>query len=184
MDLNSKLASEQSRGRLHELPKTSGRAILIGTYLSGKNKPESEEQLNELASLCDTFGLTSVFRVLCPIRAYDPATFIGKGKVEEIKALTVEHQADLVIFDDEISPQQQRNLEKTVEHIVIDRTELILGVFAQRAQSREARIQIELATCRYQLPRLTRLWTHLERQRTGRRRKRRWIFKGHGREAD
>ena len=167
MDLNSKLASEKNRGRLYELEGTSRRAILIGTYESGKDKPESEEQLSELASLCDTFGLQSVFRILCPIRAYDAGTFLGKGKVEEIKALIAEHSADLVIFDDEISPQQQRNLEKILEQYVIDRTELILGVFAQRAHSREARIQIELATCRYQLPRLRRLWTHLERQRTG-----------------
>ena len=87
MDLNSKSASEQNRGRLYELQGNNRRAILIGTYSSGKDKPESEEQLNELASLCDTFGLESVFRILCPIRAYDPATFIGKGKVEEIKAL-------------------------------------------------------------------------------------------------
>jgi len=166
MDLNSKLASEQNRGRLYELHGTNRRAILIGTYLSGK-KAEAEEQLNELASLCVTFGLESVDRILCPIRAYDSATFIGKGKVEEIKALIDEHSADIAIFDDEISPQQQRNLEKRLEHVVIDRTELILGVFAQRAHSREARIQIELAMCRYQLPRLIRLWTHLERQRTG-----------------
>jgi GTPase len=165
MDLNSKLSSDRSR--LHELRETSRRAILIGTYLSGKNKPQSEEQLDELASLCTTFGLVSVFRIVCPIRAYDAGTFIGKGKVEEIKALISEHAADLVIFDDEILPQQQRNLEKNLERIVIDRTELILGVFAQRAHSREARIQIELATCRYQMPRLRRLWTHLERQRTG-----------------
>ena len=161
MDSNS-----PSNGRLGDLSGRS-RAILVGTYLSGKVKEPSEEQIEELASLCMTFGLDPVFRILCPIHAYDASTFIGKGKIEEIKTLIQEYRADLVVFDDEISPQQQRNLEKLLERSVIDRTELILGVFAQKAQSREARIQIELATCRYQLPRLRRLWTHLERQRTG-----------------
>lgn len=143
------------------------RAIIVGTYLSGQLKNETEDQLKELASLGDTYGLETVFQVLCPIHSYDASTFIGKGKVEEIKSLIAEHSANMVIFDDEISPQQQRNLEKVLERTVIDRTELILAVFAERAQTREARIQIELATCRYQLPRLKRLWTHLERQRTG-----------------
>lgn len=159
--------SEPNEGRLFELKKENPRAILVGTFLSSKVKSECEEQLKELSSLCDTFGLVDAFRIACPIRSFDASTFIGKGKVEEIKSLAIEHSADIVIFDDEISPQQQRNLEKAIERLVIDRTELILGVFAQRAQSREARIQIELATCRYQLPRLRRLWTHLERQRTG-----------------
>ena len=155
-----------SEGRLNDLP-DGRRAILVGTYLSGKDKLPSEEQIAELASLCNTFGLDPVFRILCPIHAFDASTFIGKGKVEEIKQLILEHRVDLVVFDDEISPQQQRNLEKILEKPVIDRTELILGVFAERAHTREARIQIELATCRYQIPRLRRLWTHLGRQRTG-----------------
>lgn len=167
MDLKSNLAPSEGVGRLQDLKGPSKRAILIGTYQGGKEKPQAEEQLSELASLCDTYGLESALSLPCPIREFDPGTFLGKGKVEEIRGLVLEHTADLVIFDDEISPQQQRNLEKILECLVIDRTELILGVFAQRAHTREARIQIELATCRYQLPRLKRLWTHLSRQRTG-----------------
>ena len=165
MDSKSNFLSSESRGRLHELGK--GNALLVGTYEGTKEKPACEEQLDELANLADTYGLEAAMRLPCPIRKIDPATFIGKGKVDEIRLLCIEKMIDIVVFDDEISPQQQRILEKTIERPVIDRTELILGVFAQRAQSREARIQIELATCRYQLPRLTRLWTHLSRQRTG-----------------
>jgi GTPase len=167
MDSQSTFGSDSNRGRLLELKEGGKKALLVGTYLSTKVKPECEEQIGELSSLCQTFGLQDVFRILCPIKSYDPATFIGKGKVEEIKGHIAATSADIVIFDDEISPQQQRNLEKILERAVVDRTELILGVFAQRAHSREARIQIELATCRYQQPRLRRLWTHLGRQKTG-----------------
>lgn len=142
------------------------KAILIGTYETGE-KPKCEEQLNELESLGDTFGLKTVSKMPCPLRGFDAGTFLGKGKVEEIRALAEELQCDLVIFDDEISPQQQRNLEQIFSKAVIDRTELILGVFAQRAQTREAKLQIELASLQYQMPRLKRLWTHLSRQRTG-----------------
>ncbi len=153
------------QGRLHDLNQDQKKAILIGTYTKDKNL--CIEQLEELESLGNTYGLETVLKLPCPIRAYDAGTFIGSGKVEEIKALALEHQCILVVFDDEISPQQQRNLEKLLECVVIDRTELILGVFAQRAQTREAKIQIELATFKYQMPRLRRLWTHLHRQRSG-----------------
>ena len=166
MDKKLISGSETSPSRLHEL-KGEHRAILVGTYLSGNAKNEAEDQIEELASLCETYGLARAAQILCPIHSYDSSTFIGKGKVEEVKELAEEHSADIVIFDDVISPQQQRNLEKIIETIVIDRTELILGVFAKHARTREAKIQIELATCRYELPRLRRLWTHLERQRTG-----------------
>lgn len=149
-----------------DLQSISKKVLLVGTFLD-KDREEGERHLKELANLCDTFGAEPVHSILCPLRLIDAGTFLGKGKVEEIKALAVQYAVDVVIFDDEISPQQQRNLEKIFERSVIDRTELILGVFAQRAHSREARIQIEVATCRYQLPRLRRLWTHLSRQRTG-----------------
>ena len=169
MDSKSNFLSEESRGRLYEILPGTGkrRALLVGTFQGSKAKVECEEQLLELANLADTYGLEVALHLACPIRTFDAATFIGKGKVDEIRQLCIEHKVDIVIFDDVISPQQQRNLEEVIERPVIDRTELILGVFAQRAQTREARIQIELATCRYQLPRLKRLWTHLSRQRTG-----------------
>lgn len=153
-------------GRLHDLTQEEKRALLVGTYSQDK-KEGCVDQLNELESLGNTYGLHTTLKLPCPIRAYDAGTFIGSGKVEEIKALAIEHRVDVVIFDDEISPQQQRNLEKLLERAVIDRTELILGVFAQRAQTREARIQIELARFQYQMPRLKRMWTHLHRQRSG-----------------
>jgi len=152
-------------GRLHDLTSEQKRIILIGTYQ--QNKEECITLLDELEELGRTYGLETVLKLPCPIKTFDAGTFIGKGKVEEIRALVEEHKCGVVVFDDEISPQQQRNLEKLVGCSVIDRTELILGVFAQRAQTREAKIQIELASFRYQMPRLRGLWTHLHRQRSG-----------------
>lgn len=157
----------KGQGRLHDLTGTGYKALLVGTYTSTQEKPQCEEQLAELESLGCTYGFTTALKLPCPLRGIDPGTFLGKGKVEEIEALSKELGCDLVVFDDEISPQQQRNLEKILGRAVIDRTELILGVFAQRAQTREAKLQIELAAFRYQMPRLRRLWTHLSRQRTG-----------------
>jgi GTP-binding protein HflX len=153
------------QGRLHNLAPEQKRAILVGTHTGQKEK--CLEQLDELESLGDTFGLQTALKIPCPIRTFDAGTFIGRGKVEEIKGLVQEQKCHVVIFDDEISPQQQRNLEKLLACVVIDRTELILGIFAQRAQTKEAKIQIELATFRYQMPRLRGLWTHLHRQRSG-----------------
>ncbi len=153
------------QGRLQNLLPDQKRALLVGTYTGQKEK--CLEQLEELESLSATYGLETALKLPCPIRTYDAGTSIGSGKVEEIKGLIQEHQCHVVIFDDEISPQQQRNLEKILQSVVIDRTELILGIFGQRAQTREAKIQIELATFRYQMPRLRGLWTHLHRQRSG-----------------
>lgn len=158
--------SSTTRGRLHELEATQRNALLIGTYAAG-DKKSCEEQLDELESLGSTYGLKTVFKMACPLREIDAGTFLGSGKIEEIREVAQEHACDVVIFDDEISPQQQRNIEQIIEKSVIDRTELILAVFAQRAQTREAKLQIEMASCRYQLPRLRRLWTHLGRQRSG-----------------
>ncbi|OGN64992.1 MAG: GTPase HflX [Chlamydiae bacterium RIFCSPHIGHO2_12_FULL_49_9] len=159
--------SSPGQGRLSDLKEKQKKALLVGTYLNAKAKPECEQLLEELKSLGETYGLETAVIVPCPIRAIEAATFIGSGKVEEIKLLAEENGCSVVIFDDEISPQQQRNLEKILGRVVIDRTELILGVFAQRAKTKEARIQVELAALRYQMPRLKRLWTHLSRQRSG-----------------
>lgn len=169
MDWRSNLESETivREGRLQILGSQEKRALLVGAYLTAELKPQTIEQLDELENLTRTFGLATVLKLPAPLREYNPGTFFGKGKVEEIRQLAIEHKCDIVIFDDEISPQQQRNLEKSFEKIVIDRTELILGVFAQRAQTKEAKLQIELASVRYQMPRLRRLWTHLSRQRMG-----------------
>jgi GTP-binding protein HflX len=159
-----KTTPKPGEGRLSDLEEK--RALLIGTYKQD-GKGECLLQLEELESLGNTYGIVTVDKIACPIRSFDAGTFIGKGKVEEIKALAEEQNVQVVIFDDEISPQQQRNLEKLMERFVIDRTELILGIFAQRAQTREAKIQIDLASYRYQMPRLRRMWTHLHRQRSG-----------------
>jgi len=139
-------------------------ALLIGTYRSGDEKELCQDYLDELERLCDTFGLTVKDKIPCSIKKIEAATFLGKGKLEELSLMAQEKEADVIIFDDEITPHQQRNLEKIFNRPVIDRTELIIEVFAQRAQTREARLQIELAKFRYQLPRLKRLWTHLSRQ--------------------
>lgn len=153
-------------GRLIETDIPAKKALLIGTYRTSL-KEASLEQLEELESLGDTYGLETVCKMACPLREIDAGTYLGSGKIVEIRDKAKEVDCDVVIFDDEISPQQQRNIEKIVEKSVIDRTELILSVFAQRAQTKEAKLQIELANCRYQLPRLRRLWTHLGRQRSG-----------------
>ena len=158
---------DPKQGRLFDLTPRERRAMLVGTYLGATEKLETDEQLGELENLASTYGLETVQRMMAPLRAIESSTYIGKGKVEELQKICAEKEIDIVIFDDEISPQQQRNLEKGLGRPVIDRTELILGVFAQRAQTREARIQVELAASRYQFPRLTRLWTHLSRQRSG-----------------
>jgi GTP-binding protein HflX len=169
-DWRSLLLSKTSKpenGRLYELEPKGKTALLIGIYETTDRKPQCLEQLDELESLAATYGFQGVVKLPSPLRECNAATFLGKGKVEEIRNLVEETQCEIVIFDHEITPQQQRNLEKIFERIVIDRTELILGVFAQRAQTSEAKLQVELASVRYQMPRLRRLWTHLSRQRTG-----------------
>ncbi len=139
-------------------------ALLISVYQGTSKKAICEEHLNELRLLVETFGVSTAGKVMCPLRKYDASTYIGKGKLEELVGQAHDLNVDLVIFDDEITPAQQRNLEKAFGRSVIDRTEVILGVFAQRAQTKEARLQVELAQIKYEAPRLKRLWTHLSRQ--------------------
>jgi GTP-binding protein HflX len=139
-------------------------AILVGTYTGSADKQECVDHMTELRLLADTCGVTIAKEVMAPMRKRSASTFLGKGKVEELLELKEELGADLFIFDDEILPSQQRNLEKILKCPVIDRTEVILDVFAQRAQTREAKLQIALAQVQYQFPRLKRMWTHLSRQ--------------------
>lgn len=143
------------------------KALLLGVYTDSREQAACEESLEELERLVDTYGLETIDKVPVFLRKITSATLIGSGKIEELRGLADEFGADLIIFDDEITPYQQRNLEKAFKKPVMDRTELIIEVFAQRAQTREARLQIELAKIRYQLPRLKRLWTHLSRQVAG-----------------
>ncbi|NGX50624.1 MAG: GTPase HflX [Chlamydiae bacterium] len=151
---------EDVKYELHDL-KT---ALLAGGYARTSDIPLCNEHLDELESLSNTYGLDVVGREPCSIRKIDPRTYFGKGKVEELSQKAEELSADIIIFDDEISPNQQRNLERIFKRPIIDRTELILEIFSQRAQTKEAKLQIELAKSHYQLPRLKRLWTHLSRQ--------------------
>ncbi|MGA8163815.1 MAG: GTPase HflX [Waddliaceae bacterium] len=140
------------------------RAVLVSVYKGTENREICEEHLEELGLLCETYGLEVLKKIPCSIRKYDASTYVTSGKLDEILAITRDLRADLVVFDDEIAPSQQRNLEKIFTIPVIDRTEVILGVFAHRAHTREAKLQVGLAQLQYQSPRLKRMWTHLSRQ--------------------
>lgn len=139
-------------------------AMLVGAYDHQEDKQKCQEYLQELASLAETFGFSVVDKVACPLRKIDAGTYLGSGKIQELIDLSLQNGCDVIIFDEDITPNQQKNLEKLFGKPVIDRTELILEVFANRAATKEARLQIELAKTQYQLPRLKRLWTHLSRQ--------------------
>lgn len=146
------------------------RAFLVGAEIHGKKQILSlEDSLTELALLADTAGVDVVGELTQKLHTPNISTYIGPGKVEELKALAEETLAEVVIFDDELSPRHQRELEKSLGKSirVIDRTALILDIFAQHAHTKEGMLQVELAQYEYNLPRLTRAWTHLERQAGG-----------------
>jgi len=141
--------------------------VLIGVITGQQNEEKSKEYLDELEFLTFTAGGKVMKRFTQKLEFPNPKTFIGSGKLEEVKDYIEEHKVQTIIFDDELSPAQLRNIEKLVDCKVLDRTNLILDIFAQRAQTSYARTQVELAQCQYLLPRLTRMWTHLERQKGG-----------------
>jgi GTP-binding protein HflX len=144
------------------------RAFLVGAELTGGRSPwRAEDSLNELALLADTSGLEIVGSSYQRLKQPFPKHFIGPGKIQEIAALRSELTYDLVVFDDELTPGQTRNVEEALQTPVIDRTTLILDIFASHARTHEGRIQVELAQYKYLLPRLRRQWTHLERQAGG-----------------
>jgi GTP-binding protein HflX len=145
----------------------SRRSFLVGIVLPGQPGYVVEEHLDELAQLADTAGAQVAGRAVQSRKAPDPATFVGRGKAEEIAAAARELGADLLIFDDDLSGSQVKNLEELTKLSVMDRSSLILDIFDQRARSREARTQVELARLKYSLPRLTRKWSHLSRQGGG-----------------
>lgn len=145
----------------------SHRCVLIGVINKMQDDGLSKEYLEELAFLAETYGLSTVKTYTQKLEKPDKATFIGKGKLSEIKDFVNENAIDVVIFDDELSPSQQRNLEKELGKKILDRTTLILEIFEQRAQTAHAKTQVQLAQYQYMLPRLTGMWTHLERQRGG-----------------
>lgn len=152
---------------LHLQILSTKKPLLVSTYKQDESKQDCEDSLKELERLLDTLGIPNGICEACPLRQFNAATYLGSGKIEELAEKAKNEKCDLIVIDDELPPAQQRNLEKLFHLPVVDRTEVILEVFAQHAKSREAKLQIEVAKIRYQLPRLKRLWTHLSRQRGG-----------------
>ena len=147
--------------------KTHERALLIGLEQRGVSKWDLQDSLEELAELANSAGAEVVDTITQKLQKPTAPYYIGKGKAESLKPALQDRQVTSVIFDDELSPAQGRNLETLLSRKVLDRTQLILDIFAQRARSREGRLQIELAQLQYLLPRLTRMWHHLSRQTGG-----------------
>lgn len=146
---------------------TTEKAVLVGLITPQQNEVKANEYLDELAFLADTAGAATQKRFLQRVDYPNPRTFVGKGKLEEIKQYVEDNAIELVIFDDDLSSKQVANLERELQVKILDRTSLILDIFAKRAQTANAKTQVELAQYQYLLPRLTRMWTHLERQRGG-----------------
>uniref|UniRef100_UPI00402679F3 GTPase HflX n=1 Tax=Candidatus Limisoma sp. TaxID=3076476 RepID=UPI00402679F3 len=143
------------------------RAVLVGLITQTQNEAKANEYLAELAFLAETAGAKSEKRFLQRVDNPNPRTFVGKGKLEEIRQYIEDNAIDLAIFDDDLTSKQVQNIENELKVKILDRTNLILDIFAKRAQTATARTQVELAQYQYLLPRLTRMWTHLERQRGG-----------------
>lgn len=143
------------------------RAVLVGLITPTQNEAKANEYLAELAFLTETAGAKSEKRFLQRVDNPNPRTFVGKGKLEEIRQYIEDNAIDLAIFDDDLTSKQVQNIENELKVKILDRTNLILDIFAKRAQTATARTQVELAQYQYLLPRLTRMWTHLERQRGG-----------------
>ncbi len=150
-----------------ETDKPLERAVLIGISYPGQDEGEADDYIDELAFLTETAGADPVKKFIQRLDIPNPRTFVGSGKIEEIGLFTKENNIDIAIFDDELSPSQLRNIEKALGCRILDRTNLILDIFAKRARTSHARTQVELAQYQYLLPRLTGMWTHLERQRGG-----------------
>jgi GTP-binding protein HflX len=143
------------------------RCILVGVITSETSEEVAQEHLDELEFLAETAGAITVEKFFQKLPYPNPRTYVGTGKLEEIKQYMKALDIELIIFDDELSPSQLRNIERELECKVLDRTILILDIFASRARSFHAKTQVELAQLQYMLPRLTRMWTHLERQKGG-----------------
>ncbi len=143
------------------------RTVLVGLITQNQNESKTREYLDELAFLADTAGAVPVHTFLQKLDYPNPRTYVGKGKLEEIRKYVEQEEIGMVIFDDDLSTKQVTNIERELKVKILDRTSLILDIFARRAQTATARTQVELAQYQYLLPRLTRMWTHLERQRGG-----------------
>jgi GTP-binding protein HflX len=143
------------------------RAVLVGVITANETEERAKEYLEELQFLVDTAGAETVKTFTQKLSQPDRSTFVGSGRLEDIKAFVTEEEIDIVVFDDELTPSQLRNIENELQVKILDRNNLILDIFASRAQTAQAKTQVELAQLQYLLPRLTRLWTHLERQKGG-----------------
>ena len=146
---------------------TTERAVLVGLITPQQGEAKAHEYLDELAFLADTAGAVTVQRFVQRLDHPNSRTYVGTGKLEEIKQYVIDNEIGMVIFDDDLSTKQVSNIEKELQVKILDRTSLILDIFAKRAQTANAKTQVELAQYQYLLPRLTRMWTHLERQRGG-----------------
>jgi len=142
-------------------------AVLVGVITQGETDEQAKEYLEELEFLVATAGADTRKSFTQRLQRPERATFVGSGKLEDIKAYVTAEEIDMVVFDDELTPSQLRNIEKELQVKILDRNNLILDIFAGRAQTAQAKSQVELAQLQYLLPRLTRLWTHLERQKGG-----------------
>jgi len=146
---------------------TGEKAVLVGVINQDQSQETAEDYIHELAFLAETAGAVTQKIFLQKLPMPHPKTFLGSGKMEEVKAYVVEEEIDMVIFDDDLTPSQLRNVERILEVKILDRSNLILDIFASRARTAHAKTQVELAQYEYLLPRLTRMWTHLERQKGG-----------------
>lgn len=153
--------------KLTETAKKQEKVALVGVINQHQRSEQAEEYLDELSFLAYTAGGRVIKRFLQRLPYPNPRTFIGEGKLNEIAAYVKEHEADIVVFDDELSPSQIRNLEQSLKCKILDRSNLILDIFATRARTAQAKYQVELAQAQYLLPRLTRMWTHLSKQKGG-----------------
>ena len=144
---------------------TVEKTVLVGIINTQQDEDKAKEYLDELAFLAHTAGGEVIHRFTQKINLPNPKTFIGSGKLQEVESFVDAHDVTTVVFDDELTPAQQNNIERCLRCKILDRTGLILDIFAQRAQTSYARTQVKLAQYQYLLPRLKGLWTHLERQR-------------------
>jgi GTPase len=153
--------------KLYDTAPKQQTAVLVALIRQGQTEQQVTEYLDELAFLTETLGAKSVYRFTQRMERPEVKTFVGSGKLEEIQAYITHFEVDMVIFDDDLTPSQMRNLENELKVRVYDRSLLILDIFLNRAQTAQAKTQVELARFQYLLPRLTNMWTHLERQRGG-----------------
>ncbi|WP_417266199.1 GTPase HflX [Brumimicrobium sp.] len=143
------------------------KAVLVGVIEQNQSEEEATEHIEELEFLARTAGAETEKKFLQKLQMANSKTFLGAGKLEEVKDYVIKNEIDMVIFDDDLSPSQLRNIERILEVKILDRSSLILDIFASRAQTSHARTQVELAQYQYLLPRLTRMWTHLDKQKGG-----------------